>query len=325
LSDTDIQTYDLDTETLIGDKGIVSPDETHEKPFEQWKLADWIENMKIWPGLPKDLGLKKVKTGVVKLAEYKNAQYKALSTQIEYHLLHKRELESQIYSEPLLFSMPQTNLMLASHRYITQDFWPRLGHIWKELCPDPDFLWGLFEYSFCYNSFYNRLECGRESKKALEAKLGNAIQTTQTWLEDPWMPKKKLQSSAIRDVAAKLARDPNSDPWLKALKEIKEDPNRHFYKLLFIHSEMYILYEPEFETLIEPYRDYAVHAWSRYLKESSQSQSSGVWYLESLDYEPMWSGKVGRPPKPRQIPPKTKSQNRRGPAIGSKQKLCNGL
>jgi hypothetical protein len=154
----------------------------------------------------------------------------------------------------------------------------------------------------------------------LEAELGNAIQTTQTWLEDPWKPREKLPSSVITDLAAKLARNPKNNSWLKTLKEIKEDPNRHFYKLLFIHSEMYILYEPEFETLIEPYRDYAVHAWSRYLKESSQSKSSGVWYLESLDYKPMWSGKVGRPPKRKPSQRTTKSQNRRGPAIGSKNK-----
>lgn len=318
MPDTNFQTYDLDTETLIGDKGIVSPDETHEKPFEQWKLADCIEDMKTWFGLPNDLGLKKV--GAAKLAEHKNAQCKALSTQMEYHLLHKRELESQIYSEPLLFSMPRTNLMLASHRYITQDFWPRLGHIWKELFPDPDVFWSLFEYSFCYKSLYDRLEGGRESKKALEAKLGNAIQTTQTWLEDPWKPRKQLQSNMVRDLAAKTARDPNSNPWLKTLKGIEEDPNRHFYKWLFIQSEMYIFYKPEGETLIEPYRDYAVHAWNRYRKEGSQSKSSGVWYLESLDHEPMWSEKVGRPLKPKAFQPTTKSQNRRGPAIGSKNK-----
>ena len=318
MLNANIQTYDIATNTLISDEGIVSPTESQEQPFEKWKLADWIENMETWPGLPQELGLKK--TGAWKLAEYKNAQYKVLSTQMRYHLLHQREFESQVYSEPFLGSIPQTNLMLASHRYITQEFWPRLGYLWKPLCSDADFLWGLVEYSLCYKSFYDRLECGRESMRAFQKKLSNALNIRQAWLGDPWKPKKELASSAISDLVAKTARDPNSSPWIKVLKDIEEDPARHLYKLLFIHSESYILHDLQGDVLIEPYRDYAVHAWNRYRKEGSPSQRYGFWYLESLDFEPMWSEKVGRPRKPKPTQPKTKSQSRRGPSIGSKKK-----
>jgi hypothetical protein len=314
------KTYDCTTDALIDDNGIVFPTQSHEKPFEQWKLADWIQDMKVWPGLPEELGLKKFKIGLQKLADYKSAQYKALATQMEYHLLHQRELESQIYAEPLIYAMPQVKLMLASHHYITHDFWPRLGYLWKPLCPDADFLWGLFEYSLCYKSFRSRLECGRESMKAFQAKLNNTLNIRQAWLEDPWKPKKKLQSSAISDLVEKTARDANRTPWIKTLNDIKEDPARHLYKLLFIQSEKYIFSEPQGDTLIEPYRDYAVHAWNRYQEEGSLSRRYGFWYLESLDYEPMWSEKVGRPPKPKPTQPKTKSQRPRGPAIGSKRK-----
>ena len=102
--------FNQSIDILIDDKGIAALSESHEKPFEQWKLTDWIENMKIWPGLYEELELKNYAHR--KLAEKKNAQYKALAIHMEYHLLHRRKLESQIYSEQLFSSTPQVNLML---------------------------------------------------------------------------------------------------------------------------------------------------------------------------------------------------------------------
>jgi hypothetical protein len=304
-------------DVLIDDKGIASLAESHEKPFEQWKLTDWIENMKTWPGLYEELGLKKY--GHRKLAEKKNAQYKALAIHMEYHLLHRRELESQIHSEQLFSFTPQVNLMLASHDYITRKFWSVLGWLWKPLCPDADSLWALFEYSLCYKSFRERVKGERKSKKLALSNLKASIRNKQTFLENiTWRLHYALSNTLLSTQLTSQGNTP-SDAWLKLLKDFSKDPALHLYKLVFIQSEQQILLERD-KTLIRAYQDYSVDAWNRYRHEISLSGEYGFWHLESPDYDPIWSERRGRPPKQKAIQPKPESRSRRGPTIGSKKK-----
>jgi hypothetical protein len=310
--------FNQSIDILIDDKGIASLTESQEKPFEQWKLTDWIENMKIWPGLYEELELKNYAHR--KLAEKKNAQYKALAIHMEYHLLHRRKLESQIYSEQLFSSTPQVNLMLASHDYITRKFWPVLGWLWKPLCPDADFLWGLFEYSLCYKSFRERVRGERKSKKVVLSNLSSAIRSKQAWLENiNWRLQYPLSNMLPATQSANKKDNTTPEAWLKVLKDFSKDPALHLYKLVFIQSEWQILSEGD-KTLLHAYQDYVVDAWKRFREEISLSREYGFWHLQSPDYEPIWSERRGRPPKPKAIQPKTESRSRRGPTIGSKKK-----
>ncbi len=314
MPNTDIQIYDLASDTLIGDKGIVTPAESHKKPDEQWKLADWIESMKTWPGLHEELGLKKY--GHRKLAEKLNAQYQGLAIHMEYHLLHQRGLESQIYSEPLLSLIPQANLMLASHDYITRKFWPVLGWLWKPSCSDADSLWSLFEYSLCYKGFCKSIEGKRQSKKVGLSNLGRTIRNTQTCLEDiAW----QLQRMPFLPTADSVSQNNTFySAWLELHKLLDKDPLLHLHKLVFFYSEMQIGFEGD-KTLIKAYQDY-LHAWSRYREEIALSGEYGFWNLQLPDHEPIWSERRGRPPKQKAIQPKAESRSRRGSAIGSKRK-----
>jgi hypothetical protein len=316
MLDTDI-TYALATETLIDDKGIVSLAESHKKPFEEWKLADWIENMKMWPGLHQELELKHY--GHKNLAEKKNAQYKELAIHMEYQLLHRRELESQVYSEQFLGSIPQVNLMLASHDYITRKFWPVLGWLWKPICPDADSLWGLFEYSLCYKSFRDRVKGKRESKKVVLSRLNSAINAKQTWLEDITWRLHHTASSTIPPRHSTSKDNTPVDAQLEVLKDFRKDPALHFYKLVFIQSDHQILTKRD-KTFLKAYQDYFVHAWNRFRAEVSLSGRYGFWHCQSPDYEPIWSERRGRPPKQKPIQTKTESRSRPGPSIGSKRK-----
>lgn len=317
-----MKTYDIESNTLIDDKGIVSLAKSDQKPIEQWKLADWIEDMKTWPGSPEELGLKKY--GERKLAEHKSTHYKKLAVHMEYYLLHKRELESQIYSDQLIGATPQSKLMLASHDFITRYFWPVLGWLWKPLCSDADFLWGLFEYSLCYNSFCSSLKGKRDSKKTALSNLYRATKNYEHWLR---LTNYHFQNPVTRDIPEQVKNKPTlPDSWLKVDKDFRKNPEINLYKLVFVQTEGQIAINGD-KTLLDAYLDYVVRAWSRYREEVLHSKDYGFWYLQSLDYEPRWSETLGRPPKSKKIQPKPENPNPRkpGPVIGSKRKSCNGL
>jgi hypothetical protein len=324
-------------DVLIGDGGIVPPptESTHEKNLLwSWKLADWIENMKSWPDL--DDRLKKY--GHRKVGKLLNQNlYEGLSIHMEYHLLHNRDLGNQLYSQPLLGLTPRVNLMLASHDFITRHCWSRIKWQWHWLPDDPDFLWGLFEYSLC-NKLLKRIIEGTDykrkekSQKALQAKLDNhkskkelvltklhkAIQGTQNWLQDPWFPQQELRSNICQTqtIAAQEEKEKYIQDVTDLFAEIKKDFIPNLYKLVLIHADLHILDGDE--SLIEPYQAY-MSAWDTYRKDVSQSENFQELELLSPDHEPVWAGKVGRPRKNRGFRSEGSSGGKRGPQIGSKR------
>jgi hypothetical protein len=321
---------------LVGDEGVISfPTESnHGKNVWTWKLADWIENMKSWPDL--DDRLKKY--GHRKVGEFLNQNlYEGLAIHMEYHLLHRRDLGNQLYSEPLLGLTPRVKLMLASHDFVTRHCWPRIKHRWHWLPDDPDFLWGLFEYSLCCNLLKRIIEGAdhkrkEKSQKALEAKLGShkskknlvltklhkAIQGKQNWLQDPWIPQHELRSSICQSktIASQEAKNDYLQEVTNFFAEIKRDFTPNLYKLVLVHADLHILDGDE--SLIEPYRNYLT-AWDTYRKEVSESENFQELELLSPDHDPIWAGRVGRPRKNKGFSLENRSSGKRGPQIGSQK------
>lgn len=285
----------LNDDTLIGDGGIIIPQK--ESPVWSWTLADWIENIKSWPD--GDDQVKKYGHQKVNQLLRENL-YQGLAIHMKYHLLHQRELDSLVHSEPLLDLMPHVNLMLTSHNFITHHCWPRIRWLWNWI-PDADFLWGLFEYSLCYNNLKKIIEgTNIASKNALLAKLGEIVQRKQAWLEDPGCPQKEILSSAIRDVVAHTARyaeeKGNSfQAWEEFFAEIKNDLLSNIYRLILVQADIHICLHDDF-SLINPYQTY-MDSWDSYREQMSHNNKFQVLRLESPDYDPVFSGKVGRPRK----------------------------
>ena len=286
----------LNDDTFIDIDGeIIIPQE--ENQVGSWKLSDWIENMKSWPDFEDQL--KKYGHQKVNRLLRENL-YEGLAIHMEYYLLQRRELDSLVHSEPFMDLMPHANLMLTSHDFITRHFWPRLGWRWNGI-PDADFLWGLFEYSLCYNNFKRIIEgTNIPSKNALLAKLGEVVQRKQVWLEDPYCPQKEIPSCVRRNAARTPQEVEEKEKDSEALKEffakIKNDLLSNFYRLILFQADMHIVLEKD-TSLIKPYQNY-MDSWDSYREQMSRPINTfQVLRLESPDYEPVFAGQVGRPRK----------------------------
>jgi hypothetical protein len=273
--------------------------------IETWKLKDWIENIKSWPDL--DDQFKKYryrkKRGHQKVAHLlRDKLYQGLSIHLEYQLLHRRELETQIYSEPLLGLMPHASLMVASHDFITRHWWPkiaRIGCTWNWI-PDADFMWGLFEYSLCFKN-YKKIVEGKNSRSAkfLRTQLGEIVNRQKDWLEDPSCPQQVLKSSIFEQAISKADQEAERQKLVKDWKvffdEIRQDLTANFYKLVLIEAHLFVLSEPDDEPFQKAYQNYW-DAWDAYRAQINPAYHQ-IIYLLNPDSEPVLGGMVGRPPK----------------------------
>lgn len=149
----------LADDILIGDGGtytLGTKDPLAGKPWKDWELPDFLEEMKRWPGTPKQLGIKKY--GHQQLIKQMNLGCQELALWLEYHLLHKNELEDYLFSE-LLYRKPDADLTLTTYRFITQQVYPRLRgeHPWSDLTPTKEHMWHLFEYCLCVREFQSHV------------------------------------------------------------------------------------------------------------------------------------------------------------------------
>jgi hypothetical protein len=177
----------LADDILIGDSGTYNPgtkDPLAGKPWKEWKLPDFFEEMKRWPGSPKMLKINKY--GHQQLIKQLNYGYQELALWLEYHLLHKNELEDYLFSE-LLYLKPDTDLALATYKFITLQVYPRLGgeHPWSDLTPTKEHMWYVFEYCLCFREFQSHIrgEAAKSTRGFLK-KIKTYHSTEQGFLDE---------------------------------------------------------------------------------------------------------------------------------------------
>lgn len=176
----------LADDILISDSGAYNSgtkDPLADKPWKDWKLPDFLEDMKRWPGTPQQLGVKKY--GHQQLIKQMNLGYRELALWLEYHLLHKNELEDFLFSE-LLYRKPDADLALATYKFITQQVYPRLKGepFWSDLTPTKDHMWHLFEYCFCHREFQSHIRGeAATSTRGFLRKIKVYHSTEKTFLE----------------------------------------------------------------------------------------------------------------------------------------------
>lgn len=177
----------LADDILIGDSGTYNPgtkDPLAGKPWKDWKLPDFLEEMKRWPGSPQMLNIRKY--GHQQLVKKMNCSYRELGLWLEYHLLHKNELEDYLFSE-LLYLKPDADLALATYRFITQQVYPRLGgeHPWSDLTPTKEHMWYVFEYCLCFREFQSHVrgEAAKSTRGFLK-KIKTYHSTERDWINE---------------------------------------------------------------------------------------------------------------------------------------------
>jgi hypothetical protein len=140
----DGRTYTLGTKDLL-----VS------KPWKEWKLADFLEEMKHWPGNTNQLELKKY--GHEKISLLMKSSYQIIAAWLELSLLEKEELREPLFGENYVIFRPAAKLATASRFFIREHLWDRIqGKVknkeywWSHLAHTPDHLWSAYEYSLCF-------------------------------------------------------------------------------------------------------------------------------------------------------------------------------
>jgi hypothetical protein len=290
-----------DDHLLINDSGLITSQsnttKVKEKPVAELELADWIEDMKSWPDLEK----KPKKYGEVRATKIINAFYTDLSIHMEYHLLHRRGLLYQVYSEPLVNLLPKVNVMLASHDFITRSYWPRIGYMWVErgFSKNPDNLWGLVEHSHCFRQIQDIITQGnlKKSKKTVNKQCSQSIKATKNFLDDSSQPLKPIKSSAISHLVSIAAKVAKENPHLVFVEIFCGDWRSHFHQLLIEHSKYYVATHQEDKDFREAFQAY-IDACHTYNEQVGQVSNWQLVKLPSLHCNPSHSGKVGRPPKP---------------------------
>jgi hypothetical protein len=291
----------FDDDILIGDSSLItSQSDTSrgkEKSVSELELADWIEDMKSWP----DLENKPKKYGKIMATKIINAFYTDLSIHMEYHLLHRRKLLYQVYSEPLVDLLPKVNVMLASHDFITRSYWSRIGYMWVErgFAENPDNFWGLVEHSHCFRQIQDIITQKKlnESKKAVNKQTDQNIKAIKNLLNDPSLPLNPIKSSAICHLDSSAAKVAQQNPYWVFVENFCGDWRSHFHQLLIEHSKYYVATHQEdkdFRKAFEAYID-ACHTYNEQVGQDSNWQ---LIKLPSLHCKPSHSGKVGRPTKP---------------------------
>lgn len=156
----------FDGNILINDSGMHHSgikDPLVSKPWKEWKLADFLEDMKSWPGNPNELGLKKY--GHQKITFLMRDSYQIIAAWLELSLLGKEELRELLFCKELVHFRAEAKLTAASRFFISEHLWDRIqGKVrnkeywWSHLAHTPDHLWNAYEYSLCFRDLDEHLQ-----------------------------------------------------------------------------------------------------------------------------------------------------------------------
>lgn len=196
-------------DVFIDDDGtytLGTKDPLVSKPWKDWKLPDFLKEMKRWPGTPQQLRIKKY--GHQQLIKQMNLGYRELALWLEYHLLHKNELEDFLFSE-LLYRKPDADLALATYKFITQQVYSRLkGELfWSDLTPTKDHMWYLFEYCFCHREFQSHIRGeAATSTRGFLRKIKGYHSTERNFLESVNQARIKFKEELPRKFVQRRAK-----------------------------------------------------------------------------------------------------------------------